>query len=146
MKNNLLITGFIFLNALVWFLIFCGITGGFGVDAENQEFLIKSEVHYWEAPLWSIENIGYRTITAYSSTPDQTDDTPFITASGQMVRRGICATNEFEMGTVLEINGDIYEVQDRTNSRYRHRIDLWMPSREEALEFGVKTLEVKIIK
>ncbi|MDP3003980.1 MAG: hypothetical protein Q8N43_00505, partial [Candidatus Azambacteria bacterium] len=32
-------------------------------------------------------------LTAYSSTPDQTDDTPFITASNTRVRDGIVAAN-----------------------------------------------------
>ncbi|HNY97834.1 MAG TPA: hypothetical protein PKM84_01795, partial [Candidatus Pacearchaeota archaeon] len=32
-------------------------------------------------------------VTAYSSTPDQCDDTPFVTAAGNQVRDGIVAAN-----------------------------------------------------
>ena len=38
-------------------------------------------------------------VTAYSSTVWQTDDTPFITASGTTVRDGIVAANFLPMGT-----------------------------------------------
>lgn len=91
-----------------------------------------------EAPIERPENslLGWRVITAYSSCPEETDDTPFITASGQEVRKGIIATNELPIGTLVEIDGEIYEVQDRMNARYDYRIDIWMPSKEEALAFG----------
>src|SRR3989338_1243839 len=36
--------------------------------------------------------------TAYSSTPDQTDDTPFITANGTYVKDGIIAANFYVDG------------------------------------------------
>ncbi len=90
----------------------------------------------------TLDVLGYRIITAYSSTPDQTDDTPFITASGQMVRDGIIATNELPMGTSVKIDGKVYEVQDRTNSRYAYRYDIWFPTRQEALDYGRQVKEV----
>src|SRR5258708_6536739 len=42
-------------------------------------------------------------VTAYSSTPDQTDDTPFITASGYHVHDGVIAANFLPFGTKLTI-------------------------------------------
>jgi len=42
-------------------------------------------------------------ITAYSSTVDQTDDTPFITANGSFVRDGIVANNMLPFGTKIKI-------------------------------------------
>src|ERR1035437_4024557 len=36
--------------------------------------------------------------TAYSSTADQTDDTPFLTASGKNVKDGIIASNLLPFG------------------------------------------------
>ena len=39
-------------------------------------------------------------LTAYSSSVDETDDTPFITASGKHVRDGIVATNFLPFGEV----------------------------------------------
>ncbi len=87
-------------------------------------------------------------MTAYSSTPDQTDDTPFITASGTHVRDGILAANFLPIGTRVKIPshyGDkIFVVEDRMNARYNIRADIWMESRDAAKQWGIKyvTLEV----
>lgn len=87
-------------------------------------------------------------VTAYSSTPDQTDSTPFITASGTRVRDGVLAANFLPIGTrvkIPEIYGDkVFIVEDRMNARYFKRADIWMETRAEAKKWGVKyvTLEV----
>jgi len=88
--------------------------------------------------------------TAYSSTVDQTDSTPFITASGTTVRDGIVACNFLPFGTKIkfpEIYGDkIFIVEDRMNSRYtNNRIDIWFQTREESIDFGIKMLKVEIL-
>jgi len=87
--------------------------------------------------------------TAYSSTVDQCDSTPFITASGQHVRDGIIATNFLPFGTkvrIPDIYGDkVFEVQDRMNARYNTRIDIWMGSRNEAMQFGLKQVKVEVL-
>lgn len=89
------------------------------------------------------------TATAYSSTIDQTDDTPFITASGTSVRDGIVAANFLPFGTVFKIPdlyGDkIFIVEDRMNKRYWHRVDIWFPERQMAKEFGIKQIRIEII-
>ena len=88
-------------------------------------------------------------ITAYSSSADETDDTPFITASGTEVRDGIVATNAIPMGTsvrIPQIFGDkIFVVEDRMHRRFTDRLDIWMPSKAEARLFGKKIAEVEII-
>jgi len=87
--------------------------------------------------------------TAYSSTVDQCDATPFITASGQHVRDGIVATNFLPFGTkvkIPDIYGDkVFEVQDRMNARYQTRIDVWMPTRGEAIQFGLRQIEIEVL-
>lgn len=95
--------------------------------------------------------------TAYSSTPDQTDDSPFITAAGTYVRDGIVATNlidpltgrRYAFGTrikIPDVYGDkIFVVEDRMNSRYIERIDIWFPTRQEALQFGKKTVVIEVL-
>ncbi len=87
--------------------------------------------------------------SGYSSTPDQTDDTPFITAKGTYVRDGIIATNILPFGTLVKIPaiyGDkIFVVEDRMNRRYQNNIDIWFPDRQTALEFGRKTVEIEIL-
>jgi len=89
------------------------------------------------------------TVTAYSSTPDQTDGNPFITASGIRVRDGIIAANFLAFGTRVrfpELYEDkIFTVEDRMSNEYEHRVDIWFPTRYEALQFGVRKTLMKIL-
>ncbi len=90
-------------------------------------------------------------ITAYSSTPEETDDTPFITASGKHVADGIIANNMLPIGTkvrIPELYGDkIFTVEDRMNKRKsNYHFDIWFPSKELAINFGVKTAEIEILE
>jgi len=90
-------------------------------------------------------------VTAYSSTPDQTDDTPFITASGKYVRDGIVANNMLPMGTKIkipELYGEkIFVVEDRMNRRKsNYHVDIWFPEKQLAVNFGVKTAEIEVIE
>src|SRR3989344_7456364 len=41
--------------------------------------------------------------TAYNSVPEQTNDEPFITASGTYTRDGVIAANFLQFGTTLKI-------------------------------------------
>lgn len=88
------------------------------------------------------------TVTAYTSSPDETDDTPFITASGATTRRGIVACpSKYPFGTRLEIEGKEYDCQDRMNRRYRddERFDVWVPTKSEARKWGKKELEITVL-
>jgi 3D (Asp-Asp-Asp) domain-containing protein len=88
--------------------------------------------------------------TAYSSTIEQTDNSPFITATGSHVRDGIVACNFLKFGTRVRFPdyfGDkIFVVEDRMALRNSHKIDIWMPSRELAMQFGVRNLNVEILE
>lgn len=88
-------------------------------------------------------------VTAYSSTPDQTDSSPFITASGSYVEDGIVACNFLKFGTKIrfpEVYGDkIFVVEDRMAKYNSHKVDIWMAGRQQALEFGVKHLTLEIL-
>src|SRR3989344_2839855 len=89
------------------------------------------------------------TTTAYSSTPDQTDDTPFTTASGTQVREGVVAANFLPIGTDIrmpELYGDrIFTVEDRMHPRKGYQVDVWFPSKEEALRFGTKIVTIEVL-
>ncbi|MFH1462375.1 MAG: hypothetical protein ABIG08_01615 [bacterium] len=90
-------------------------------------------------------------ITAYSSTPCQTDDSPFITASGSWVKDGIIANNLFPFGTkvrIPEIYGEkIFVIEDRMNARKgSYHFDIWFPSYLEAKNFGAKTTYIEILE
>jgi|AntAceMinimDraft_18_1070375.scaffolds.fasta_scaffold02054_5 3D (Asp-Asp-Asp) domain-containing protein len=82
-------------------------------------------------------------VTAYSSRPEETDDDPFITASGQFVRQGIIANNLLPFGTMVKLPklfGDqVFVVQDRMNAqKSNYHIDIWFASTAEAIRFGAK--------
>ncbi|PIT87216.1 MAG: hypothetical protein COU31_03915 [Candidatus Magasanikbacteria bacterium CG10_big_fil_rev_8_21_14_0_10_40_10] len=89
-------------------------------------------------------------ITAYTSTPDQTDDSPFIAATGKRVHDGMIAANWLPFGTEVKIPsvyGDkIFTVEDRMNERFGYgHLDVWLDtSRDEALKFGVKVVDVEV--
>ena len=89
-------------------------------------------------------------LTAYSSTHDQTDDTPFITASNTRVRDGVVAANFLAFGTQIKIPslfGDkVFTVEDRMARKHPDKIDIWFPERHLAKKFGVKEVEVIVMQ
>jgi 3D (Asp-Asp-Asp) domain-containing protein len=88
--------------------------------------------------------------TGYSSTVWQTDSTPFITAANTATRNGILALSRdllthytpdapFSFGDYVHIPGlGDFLVEDSMNARWDNRVDIWFPSRMEALRFGVR--------
>jgi 3D (Asp-Asp-Asp) domain-containing protein len=99
---------------------------------------------------------GYRTIeeyivtvTGYSSTSDQTDGSPFTTASNEQVQWGYAATNLLLNGNIMPFgtkimipelfDDEVFEIQDRMNRRYSDRVDIWFPSKDPAKKFGVRS-------
>ncbi len=88
--------------------------------------------------------------TAYNSEVGQTDATPFITASGTTTRHGVIAANFLPIGTQVKIPkyyGDqIFVVEDRMHPRYQNRVDIWMETRAEARQFGVRTVEIEVYR
>ncbi len=91
------------------------------------------------------------TLTAYSSTPEQTDSTPFVTASNSWVKDGVVANNLLPFGTKIRIPaiyGDkVFVVEDRMHwSKDGDNVDIWFPSYWEAKNFGVKRSYIEILK
>lgn len=87
--------------------------------------------------------------TAYNTLPGQTDDTPCISASGDNIcgRTDVVACPTYlPLGTMVEIHGATYVCLDRTNQRFAHRFDIsFDKDLAGALQYGVQTVEVKII-
>lgn len=100
------------------------------------------------------DKIVHAVITAYTSTPDQTDSTPCITADGtNLCKRGtedVLAANWLPFGTKVKIPGlygdRVFEIHDRMNRRYGYgRMDIWLnTTKTEAKKFGVKRVAVEI--
>jgi 3D (Asp-Asp-Asp) domain-containing protein len=94
------------------------------------------------------KKVIYVTVTAYSSTVDQCDSTPFITASGTRVHDGTLAANFLPFGTRVRLpdySGEkIFIVEDRMHPRFSQRSDIWMETRETAKQFGIKRLKMEI--
>jgi len=96
------------------------------------------------------------TVTAYSSSFDQCDDDPFITASNTRVRSGIIALSRdmlqrynpdapFHWGDRVHIEGvGQFIVADAMNARYTRRADIWFPDRSSARKWGVQQLKLTV--
>ncbi len=100
-----------------------------------------------DKPFASVE-VRKLKITAYSSSPDETDDTPNITAMGSETRNGVIAANFLPFGTQVRIPklfGDtVFTVEDRMHRRFQDRLDVWFPTKAEAKRFGLQYTEVEI--
>jgi 3D (Asp-Asp-Asp) domain-containing protein len=103
----------------------------------------------------------YRTVTAYTSTVEQTDATPCLSANGSNIcnmheeGQTLCAANFVPFGTILALSDTeesgldttiVCIVVDRLASKYPNRVDLYMGmDTPRALTFGVKTMLVREI-
>ncbi len=97
-----------------------------------------------------VTRVHRTTITAYSSTVDQTNSQPFITASGSWVEDGIVAANFLPFDTKIRIPkyfGDkVFVVKDRMNRRYGDRVDIWFQTRSQATNFGITYTDIEILE
>ena len=108
---------------------------------KNPDYIVRSET--------------IRVVTAYNAgDPRQTDDTPCISASGENICKALakgkkrCAANFVPLGSRLYVEKiGVCLVTDRTNKRYRNRVDIAMQRDEyhKARRFGRQKLTVKII-
>ena len=90
-------------------------------------------------------------VTAYSSTPDQTDDTPLITASGKHVAENFVANNMLPFGTKIRIpslyGNKVFTIEDRMAKRMgNYHVDIWMPTTPLAVNFGAKVAEIEVLQ
>jgi 3D (Asp-Asp-Asp) domain-containing protein len=93
-------------------------------------------------------------ITAYNSDVAQTDDDPCTTANGfnvcQHQTEDTIAANFLKFGTkvqIPELFGDrVFVVRDRMNKKHANRVDVWMNERADAINFGVKVAQIRVIE
>ena len=108
---------------------------------KNQQYFVKSET--------------IRVVTAYNAgDPRQTDDSPCISANGENLCTALakgkkrCAANFVPLGSRLHVEKiGVCLVTDRTNKRYRNRVDIAMQREDyhKARRFGRQKLKVKIL-
>lgn len=87
-------------------------------------------------------------ITAYCSCAKCCGKSTGRTASGTMATAGrtIAAPANFAFGTKLNIGGHIYTVEDRGGAIKGNKIDIYVSSHSEALQWGVRYLPVSVVQ
>jgi 3D (Asp-Asp-Asp) domain-containing protein len=94
------------------------------------------------------KRVTYIPSTAYSSTVDQTDSTPFITADGTYVHWSVVAANFLPFNTCIrfpEVFGNqFFVVHDRKHERFSNSFDIWFPEKAQAKRFGFRMLKTEI--
>jgi len=100
------------------------------------------------------------TVTAYTNSRAETDDTPNITATGSRVEEGIVAVSRDLLKTIAPYGtlvsfeehwdtgksqkGRKFIVDDTMHPRKRMQVDIFVFDREEALKIGRGKAKVKI--
>lgn len=87
-------------------------------------------------------------VTAYCSCAKCCGKTNGRTASGTKATAGrtVATSGKFAFGTKLNIGGRIYTVEDRGGAIQGNRIDIYVNSHSEALRWGVRYLNVEVVK
>lgn len=100
--------------------------------------------------------------TAYNSIPNQTDSTPFITATGTRTRPGVVALSrdllrQFPYGSKImiedlsgrysaQLKGRVFIVEDTMAARKTNSLDIWMTTRSEAMRFGARQVRITAVR
>lgn len=84
-------------------------------------------------------------ITYYTASDDECGKADGITASGRVAREGrTVAADHLPIGTIIEIEGVQYVVEDRFGGGYNNKIDIYTSSRDHAIKQGKRKVNVKI--
>ncbi len=110
--------------------------------------------------------------TAYNSLTAQTDSTPFITSTGAKTRFGIVAVSRdmldeslLPYGSLVKIkdlghyktgrtagsyddllSDEVFIVEDTMHPRKRNQMDVWFPTYNQAKQWGVRQIEVEVVR
>ncbi len=109
--------------------------------------------------------------TGYNSLESQTDDTPFTTAIGTTTRPGIVAISRDLLGGSIpygslvrlkDLGGyrgggygkfqdkldaqGLFVVEDTLHARKEQQVDVWFESYTEALQWGVRKVELELVR
>ncbi|HZW27250.1 MAG TPA: hypothetical protein VFF08_02270 [Trueperaceae bacterium] len=110
--------------------------------------------------------------TGYNSLASQTDSTPFITATGARTRFGVVAVSRDLLGGSLPYGSlvrlkdlgsyytgrgagafqhlldsqQLFIVEDTMHARKSQQIDVWFPEYSTAISWGVRKVEVEVVR
>ena len=109
--------------------------------------------------------------TAYNSDVDQTDSTPHITATGATTAFGVIAVSQDMLASIpygslvrlKDLGGyssgrgvgkfqevlntqDLFIVEDTMHPRKVEQIDVWFPYESEAMSWGVRKVELEVVR
>jgi 3D (Asp-Asp-Asp) domain-containing protein len=148
MEKRTLIKKQIFIKIFIFIIILVGYSI---THADPTESMLQRHKN----PGYIVRSETIRIVTAYNAgDPRQTDDTPCISANGENICKALekgkkrCAANFVPLGSRLYVEKiGVCLVTDRTNKRYRNRVDIAMQKDEyhKARRFGRQKLMVKII-
>jgi hypothetical protein len=85
-----------------------------------------------------VPNTNAMELTAYTHTGS-------VMANGEYPYVGAVASNDFALGTVLNINGYNYVVADRMAPGIHGVVDIFVDSYDEAINFGRQYGEVYVV-
>lgn len=87
-------------------------------------------------------------ITAYCPCSKCCGKSTGRTASGTKATAGrtVAAPSNFAFGTKLNIGGHVYTVEDRGGAIKGNKIDIFVSSHQEALQWGVRYLTVSVVE
>jgi len=120
-----------------------------GIEKPETSVKIEQPVKSEQSANWQVIKMR---VTAYCPCPECCGtDSPGITASGYKIQSGdafVAADKRYSFGTKMIIQGynndQPVKVLDRGGAIKGNRIDVFFPTHEEALEWGVKNIDVKI--
>lgn len=93
-------------------------------------------------PKYRIEEV---VVTYYTSSGEECGNTDGITASGAPAIEGrTVAADHLPFGTIIEIDGVQYVVEDRFGAGHTDKIDVYVEDKEKAIKLGKRKVEVKI--
>lgn len=118
--------------------------------------------------------IGSFTVTSYRSVPQQTDHSPFVTATGERVKKGgiaasrdlMCPASFFKASVMrlhkrkncilkhrLHYGDKVYvekygwfRINDCMNKRHKKRFDIWVKTYNEEKVLGTRKLKIYMTK
>ena len=125
-------------------------------DPEVVAELVEEELNGFDPTLpfgYKIAREVRSEVSGYNPVPEQTDSTPCTTASGKNICErevDVVAANWLKFGAKVRIPeyfGDrIFTVEDRMNTRYPYNTDVLFYDKQQAREFGRRTLVIQILE